>query len=101
MNLLISIFVVSCLFLTASTQAFTEDERVAGHHTRNFTWPVVALQPNNRGWDRHMRRRRRQVSEIQNIDQRFTAYAHTLSAALIQPSFTEVSSFPGRRTVRL
>jgi hypothetical protein len=80
------------LFLAASTtHAFTEQERVAEYLARNWSWPIPAFQPNTEGWDRLMRRRLRQVEEIEDAGARFEGYAQTLTAALIQPNYTEVS----------
>ena len=92
MHPLVVYFLYPLLFLGASTtHAFTEQERVAEYLARNWSWPIPAFQPNTEGWDRLMRRRLRQVEELEDASARFEGYAQTLTAALIQPNFTEVS----------
>lgn len=81
---------VVSLFLVRQILAFTEDERIAEYHARNFTWPIPEFQPNTEGWDRLMRHRLRQVEEIKDKSERFEGFAQTLSAALIQPNYTQV-----------
>ena len=94
MQSLVVYFLYPLLFLAGSTtHAFTEQERVAEYLARNWSWPIPAFQPNTEGWDRLMRRRLRQVGELEDASARFEGYAQTLTAALIQPNFTEVSFF--------
>jgi hypothetical protein len=81
---------VTYLLLVSSVQGFTEDERVAEYHARNWTWPIPEFKPNTEGWDRLMRHRLRQVEEIEERMERFEGFAQTLTAALIQPNYTEV-----------
>jgi hypothetical protein len=91
MQLLAFNFLFGSLFLSSATHAFTEPERLAAYHARNWTWPIPEFQPNTEGWDRLMRRRLRQVEEIENKADRFEGFAQTISSALIQPNYTEVS----------
>eukprot|EP00934_Nitzschia_sp_Nitz4_P004169 Nitzschia sp. Nitz4//scaffold207_size38617//10218//11372//NITZ4_007674-RA/size38617-processed-gene-0.30-mRNA-1//1//CDS//3329541602//4159//frame0 len=85
-----SFFTLASLALfSASTEAFTEEERVAEYHARNYTWPVPKFIPDFDGWDKLMRSRLQQVSEIENLEERFEGYAQTLSAGMLQPRFTD------------
>jgi len=84
------VFPCCCYFLTAWTQAaITDEERIEGHYAK-FVWPVREFRPNTEGWSRLMRRRLRQVAEIEDLDRRYEGYAQTMSSALVQPNFTEV-----------
>jgi hypothetical protein len=82
----------SCLavqVITTVSGAETEEERLEAYHARNYTWPITEFQPNNPGWNRLMAHRLRQAEEIEGRSERFEAYAQTLSAAMIQPNFSE------------
>lgn len=85
----ISLLVLGSAFLLTPAEAYTEEERMKNYHLRNYTWPIPQFKPNTPGWDALMRHRLRQVEEIEDRGERFEGYAQTLSAALVQPNFTE------------
>jgi len=91
MEVIIFFFIFPWFFLAACAQALSDEARIAGHHAKNFTWPVREFRPNNEGWDRLMRQRLRQVAEMPGREERYQAYAQVLSSGVVQPSFTEVS----------
>jgi hypothetical protein len=81
---------LACLaVLPTTTDADTEAERVEAYHARNYAWPITEFQPNNPGWNRRMAHRMRQVEEIEDSQDRYEGFAQTLSAALVQPNYTE------------
>jgi hypothetical protein len=67
----------------------TEVERVEQYHLRNYSWPPATFIPDTPGWKSLMEHRLRQVAEIENATDRYQGYAFTLSAAMIQPNFTQ------------
>jgi len=75
-------------FLVLSN-ARTEEERLQEYYARNYKWPIEEFSPNTPGWNKLMQHRLRQVAEIADSSSRFEGYAQTLSAALVQPNFTE------------
>jgi hypothetical protein len=88
LSVLLSCLAVQVVITTVSG-AETEEDRVEAYHARNYTWPITEFQPNNPGWNRLMAHRLRQAEEIEGRSERFEAYAQTLSAAMIQPNFSE------------
>ena len=62
--------------------------RVIEYHKRGYTWPIPQLVPNTLGWKKLYDHRFRQASEIDHRQQRYEAYAQTISSALIQPNYT-------------
>ena len=88
---LVSIIISLCLLAVRQVSGgHTEAERVAEYHKRNYTWPLTnEFIPNTKGWRDLMQHRLRQISEIEDSSDRFEGFAQTLSAAVLQPNFTE------------
>lgn len=75
--------------MTKNVAGRTEAERLAAYAANNYTWPIPQFQPATPGWDKLMRHRLRQVEELTGLHERFEGFAQVLSAAFIQPNFTE------------
>ncbi len=86
---ILSLLALASFVVATIAAGRTEQERLNSYFARNYTWPIPQFQPNTPGWDRLMRHRLRQVEEIENDTNRFEGYAQTLSAALVQPNYTE------------
>jgi hypothetical protein len=70
-------FAVSFMLLLALlglSSALTEEEHRIAYHARNYTWPIKEFVPNTPGWDKLMRTRLEQVSEIDNLNRRYEGY---------------------------
>lgn len=69
--------------------SLTEDERIAGYHRRNYTWPLKQYYPNTEGWTRLMDYRFHQMQEIEDRGERYEGYIQTIHTAFLMPNFTE------------
>jgi hypothetical protein len=77
------------LLWTGTLAIFTEEERIRKYSDRNYTWPLSEYVPNTAGWKKLFDHRFRQAAEMQDSHQRFDGFAQSISAALVQPNFTE------------
>jgi hypothetical protein len=66
----------------------SEEDRILKYHERNYTWPADYV-PNTEGWKKLFDHRFRQAAEMQDVHQRFEGFAQSISAAMVQPNFTE------------
>ena len=81
---------LAILSSSSTTRALTEDERIEEYYRRGYKWPPTdRIQPNDPGWKSRMLHRLRQVEEVEDDTERWEGFAQTLSAAMIQPNFTE------------
>jgi hypothetical protein len=88
--LLLFVFVAVCS--SNSTEAPLtdwEEQRMAEYNKRNYVWPIPRYVPNTLGWKKLMDHRFRQAAELEDSQSRYEAYAQTVSAALVQPNFTQ------------
>mmetsp|Transcript_69066 Transcript_69066/g.200407 ORF Transcript_69066/g.200407 Transcript_69066/m.200407 type:complete len:349 (+) Transcript_69066:92-1138(+) len=86
-----SFFQLLFLILCGATLVLgrTEEERIAGYHARNYTYPLEYVVPNTRGWRRLQEHRMNQVAEIPDRTQRFEGWAQAMQMAVVAPNFTE------------
>jgi hypothetical protein len=75
--------------LICSSHQLMEDERIAEYTKRNYVWPIPEVNPNTPGWDRLMRRRFKQVEQIENKDDRYNAWKSMMPQALLAQNYTE------------
>ena len=66
-----------------------EENRQREYRKRGYSWPVPEYVPDTEGWKKLFDHRFRQVAEIQSDSNRYEGYAQTISAALVQPNFTQ------------
>ena len=85
----LSSLLLSLLWTGTLAERPTEDERLLEYHGRNYTWPVSEYVPNTEGWKKLFDHRFRQAAEMPTSQQRFEGFAQSISAALVQPNFTE------------
>jgi len=90
-SVLLTFALISILLSGYGVVAETEEERQAQRAKRGHVWPPRDSDfiPNRPGWAKLMQHRLRQVEEIEPKMDRFEGFAQTLSAALIQPNYTE------------
>ena len=86
--------VISVLLFLAATPGDSqlsdkERNRRQEYQKRGYTWPIPEYVPSTAGWRELFDRRFRQIAEIPNEGDRFEAYASAVTAALLQPNFTE------------
>lgn len=73
-----------------SANALTEQDRLVEYDARGYEWPLPSLVPDTPGWKTIFERRFKQIEEtIDESNPRYNAWMQTMSAALIQPNFTE------------
>jgi hypothetical protein len=70
-------------------EPLNEEERIAEYEKRNYVWPIPEVNPNTPGWDRLMRRRIKQVAQIEDLQDRYNAYVALMPQALVAQNFTE------------
>jgi len=70
--------------------ALSEPERLKEYEARGYEWPLPELKPNTPGWRNIFERRFKQVEEtIDDSNERYNAWMQTMTAAYLQPNFTE------------
>ena len=76
---------VSCLFI--QEPPYTEEERIAEYHKRQYTWPMHEddYVPNTNGWKRLMKRRFEQVMANPKPQEKWNGFLSSVASARTVP----------------
>eukprot|EP00980_Cylindrotheca_fusiformis_P011789 scaffold2816_cov121-Cylindrotheca_fusiformis.AAC.5 len=66
---------------------YTEEERVAEYHKREYKWPLRDDQyhPNTDGWRNLMKRRFAQIIANEELQERWDGWLQTMASAMVVP----------------